>query len=154
MLPVGAVPLLPPAFAAPLGELRDVPHADALPHGRLVTDAHAEELDGPRSARARVVAVGVTTASASRGRHGRRQHAIACHGHERLEHCADGAEAAGAAAAPAASHLHLAERAAELQRRAPALEDRARRCMACTPRSRRPSCTDQLSANYVLLRIW
>jgi hypothetical protein len=48
---------------------------------------------------------------------------VGAHGHERPEHRADGAEAAGAAAA---SHLHLAERAAELQRRASALEERAR----------------------------
>jgi hypothetical protein len=91
VLPVGAVPLLPRA-AAPLGELRDVSHADALPHGRLVADAHAEELDGPRGARARVVAVVPALrappravpagASASRGRPGagRRQHAVARHG--------------------------------------------------------------------------
>jgi hypothetical protein len=92
VLPVGAVPLLPRA-AAPLGELRDVSHADALPHGRLVADAHAEELDGPRGARARVVAVvpalrappravPAGAASASRGRPGagRRQHAVARHG--------------------------------------------------------------------------
>lgn len=87
-LPIGAVPLLPPAGAAPLRgrELREIPHTGALPDG-LVPDAHAEELDGPRRAGARVVAVvpalrappGTLAPGAGRRRR-RRRHAVTRHG--------------------------------------------------------------------------
>lgn len=91
-LPVGAVPFLPRSVT-PLGrEVRYVPHAGALPDG-LVADAHAEELDGPQGARARVVAVVAAlrapprpvpdccTAATPRDRPGarRRQRAVAHH---------------------------------------------------------------------------
>lgn len=68
VVPIGAVPLLPPAAAAaPLRQLREAPHTGALPHPsssargrgrRLVADPHAEQLHGaPRRARPRVVPV-------------------------------------------------------------------------------------------------
>lgn len=90
-LPVGAVPLLPPpGAAAPLRrrrELRQVPHAGALPHG-FVPDAHAEELDGPSRARARVVPVvpalrappGPVAPATAGARRRRRRRAVTHHG--------------------------------------------------------------------------
>lgn len=90
-LPVRAVPLLPPpGAAAPLRrrrELRQVPHAGALPHG-FVPDAHAEELDGPSRARARVVPVvpalrappGPVAPATAGARRRRRRRAVTHHG--------------------------------------------------------------------------
>jgi hypothetical protein len=57
---------------------------------------------------------------------------LGAHGHQRPEHRADGAEASGPVAPPpaGAARLHLAQRAAELLRGAPALEEPPRQALA------------------------